>query len=253
MDRLPVKYKGKTLMPMKASRIRRFVRDGKAKIRFDRKIKQYWVQLLVEPSDKHTQEITLGIDPGSTFDGFSVVSQDTHHCNYELIQRPKKGRNSIKSFKKRQSTNRRTRRSRKWHRKIRFDNRTKNKLAPTIKANVDFRKWLIIKLLQYYPISKIVIEDVRFNHYKSKKGSSFSLVEQGKIVLYDWIENLGIELEKYDGFNTKKLRVNSFDFDPKISGLKEKGNKDFNTHCIDSFVLACNKEFLENDEPSHNI
>lgn len=244
MLRLPVRFKGKALMPMKASRVRRFIMSGKGKIRYDRKLKIHYLQLLVEPSSEGPpQEMTLGIDPGSTFDGFSVVSSTCHHVNIELIQRPKKGRNSVKAFKTRQALNRRIRRSRLRHRRARFDNRASTKLAPTIRANVDFRKWLITKLIKIYPISRIIAEDVKFNHYKSTKGRAFSLVEQGKTELYNFITSLGIKLETYDGFNTKKLRVNSFRVDPKST---DKGDKSFNAHCIDSFVLACNKSVSVN-------
>jgi hypothetical protein len=238
MNRLPVKYKGIPLMPMKNKRVNKYIQLGKGKIRYDRKLKIHYLQLLEEPSGYATQEIKLGLDPGSSFDGISVVSDDTHHVNIELIHRAKKGKTSIKTFKARQAMNRRIRRSRLRHRPIRFDNRTKNKLPPTIKANVEFRKWIISKLTKIFPISKIVIEDVKFNHYKSKKSASFSLVEQGKNELYNWIKKIGLTLETYNGFNTKKLRVNSFGFDPKVSN---KGDKSFAAHCIDSFVLACNK------------
>ena len=122
------------------------------------------------------QKITLGIDPGSTFDGFSVVSKNAHHLNIELIQRHKNGKNSIKAFKKRQASNRRLRRSRLRHRRIRFDNRNSSKLPPTIQANVDFRIWLVNQLVKIYPISDVVVEDVKFNHYKFTNGSSFSKV-----------------------------------------------------------------------------
>lgn len=239
MLRLPVVYKGKPLMPMKASRVKKFIKLGKARIRYDRKLNIHYLQLLIDPSDTITQQITIGIDPGSTFDGISVVSEKCHHVNIELIQRTKKGKNAISSFKKRQAVNRRVRRSRLRHRRIRFDNRTSKKLSPTIKANIDYRKWLIVKLLKIYPISTIVVEDVRFNHFKSTKGKSFSHVENGKNELYKFIKDLGLTLELYDGFNTKKLRVNSFGTDPKS---KDKGSKGFTAHCIDSFVLACNKE-----------
>lgn len=245
MFRLPVKYAGIPLMPMKSRRVSKYIKLKLGRIRYDRKLKIHYLQLLVKPSSLNTQDITLGLDPGSSFDGISVVSNDTHHCNFELIQRSKRGKTAIKFFKARQSLNRRVRRSRLRHRPIRFNNRTKNKLAPTIKANVDFRKWLITKLLKIYPITKIVIEDVKFNHHKSTKGRSFSLVEQGKTELYNWIKTQGIQLELYEGFNTKKLRINSFGGDPKSA---DKGSKTFEAHCIDSFVLACDKGFKFNEE-----
>ena len=81
MLRLPVVYKGKPLMPMKASRVKKFIKNGTAKIRYDRKLHIHYLQLLVEPSNLEVQPITMGIDPGSTFDGVSVVSEQCHR-NY---------------------------------------------------------------------------------------------------------------------------------------------------------------------------
>lgn len=238
MLRLPVVFQGKPLMPMKASRVRRFLKNGKAKIRYDRKLGIHYVQLLIDPSAQETQEITVALDPGSTFDGVAVVSGNTHHLNIELIQRPKRGKNAITAFKKRQAANRRVRRSRLRHRPIRFDNRTSNKLSPTIKANVDYRKWLLLKLARYYPITRAVVEDVKFNHSKSKKGKSFSHVEQGKVELYRFITELGWKLVLVEGFTTKRLRVNSFGYDAKAA---DKGAKNFEAHCLDAFVMACGR------------
>jgi hypothetical protein len=243
MYRLPVRFKGKPLMPMKATRVKKFIESSQGKIRYDRKLKVHYLQLLVSPSGIDTQDIVIGFDPGSTYDGISVVSPNYHHINIELIQRPKKGKNAISSFKKRQASNRRGRRCRLRHRRIRFSNRTSSKLTPTIRANVEFRQWLISKLIKIYPISKIVVEDVRFNHYNCTEGRAFSLVEQGKTKLYQFIKSLGLSLELVDGFNTKNLRVRSFGYDSKV---REKDRQVFEAHCIDSFVLACPRYDIPN-------
>lgn len=241
MKRIAVRYRGVALMPMKGSKAAKLIRSGEAKIRYNRKINEHYLVLLFEPTGFNTQDITLGADPGSTFDGFSIVSSKYHHSNTELIQRPKKGKNSIKAYKKRQADNRRPRRSRKWHRPIRFDNRTSKKLSPTIRANVEFRIWYIKHAIKMYPISKCAIEDVRYNHYAKSDGKSFSQVEQGKTKLYEFVESLGLKLELFEGHETQKLRINSFGSDPKV---KDKGSKQFEAHCIDSFVLACDKAIL---------
>ena len=102
MFRLAVKYQGIPLMPMKSRRVSKFLKLKLGRIRYDRKLNIHYLQLLKTPSTIKTQEINIGIDPGSSFDGISVVSEDTHHCNIELIQRPKKGKAAIKSFKVRQ-------------------------------------------------------------------------------------------------------------------------------------------------------
>lgn len=234
MQRIAVKYKNIPLMPMKALRAREFIKSKKGVIKYDRKLQIHYLQLLVEPSGYATQDVVLGIDPGSSFDGFSVVSADTHHCNFELIHRAKKGATSIKKLLERKAMNRRLRRSRLRHRDIRFNNRTSSKLAPTIRSMIDYRKWLITKLAAIYPISLVVVEDVAFNHFISNKGSSFSQAEQGKTELYNFI-SAKFRLRKMKGHETYLLRQLIFGIDPK---LKDKDSISFYAHCVDSFVLA---------------
>jgi len=91
----------------------------------------------------------------------------------------------------------------------------------------------------------VVVDDVRFNHSANTNGRAFSLVEQGKQELYRFIKSLGVKLETYNGYDTKKLRVNSFGGDPKT---QSKNSETFEAHCIDSFVLACNKFYLFDPE-----
>lgn len=229
-------------MPMSTRRVRKYIASGKARMCYDRKLKIHYLELLAAPSGFNTQEVTIGLDPGSTFDGISVVSAEVHHLNVELIQRPKKGKNSIRYFKARQASNRRVRRGRLRHRRCRFEFRTRNRLPPTIQANVDFRKWLLSRLVKIYPVTTVVVEDVRFNHAQNSKGRAFSLVEQGKTELYRFISDLGVKLELRGGYDTKKLRIALFGTDLKS---KVKDSKDFNAHCIDSFVLACNPPVVE--------
>ena len=249
--RVPVIYKDQPLMPMKASRVNKFIKEKKGKICYDRKLNIHYLKLLVLPSGFNLQDITIGIDPGSCFDGFSVVSDTTHHVNIELVQRAKKGKTAIKFFKERQAMNRRTRRNRLRHRPVRFDNRSSKKLTPTIKANVDFRKWLVTKLMGIYPLCHAVVEDVKFNHSRYWLGASFSLAEQGKTEFYSFLESVGLKLELYDGFNTKHLRISAFGKDPKV---KDKGDKSFEAHCVDSYVLACKKTYYEHiDEKTGEI
>ena len=133
---------------------------------------------------------------------------------------------------------RKHRRTRLRHRKIRFSNRISEKLIPTIRSMVNFRIYTLLKLLKLYPITKVIVEDVRFNHYRSNQGSSFSQVEVGKTALYNFIKSQNLELELYNGYNTSKLRINSFGTDIKS---RDKASKTFTAHCIDSFVLGCEK------------
>ena len=248
MERIAVRYQGLALMPMTCARARILVKAEKARIKLDRKLKIYFVQLLVEPSSIDTQKIVLGIDPGSTFDGMTVLSKDCHHVNIELLQRAKKGKNAILAFKNSQAANRRLRRSRLRHRPIKFSNRICKKIPPTIRANLDFRVWFVKNIAKLYPITKIRIEDVKFNHFKDKAGnnrkgykgksmgSSFSLVEVGKQMLYTWIQARGYTLELMDGFNTSEMRKEYLGgVDTKAI---DKGEKSIEAHCLDSFIIA---------------
>lgn len=251
MHRIPVRFKGKPLMPMKSSKAKKFIDSGKGKVRYDRKLKVHYLQLLVDPSGEEIQPVKLGIDDGSMFDGFTVLTKLNHLLNIELIQREKYGKPtkngerteskiSIKTFKVRQKKYRKVRRDRLRHRPIRFSNRTKSKLPPTIQANVDFRIWLIKRLIRIYPISKACIEDCKFN---TQEFPLSPLVMLGKTKLYEFINSLGIELEFFSGIDTWKLRCNTFGFDPKPKGLETKGDKKYESHCLDSTVLACDKDF----------
>ncbi len=69
MLRVPVlSLKGTPLMPTKPSRTRPWIEEKKAVGKFNN-LGQFYVQLLVEPSDTKTQYIALGIDPGKLFSG----------------------------------------------------------------------------------------------------------------------------------------------------------------------------------------
>ena len=75
MIRVPVlSPKGKPLIPAKASRVRRWLGSGKAKV-IHNDLGLFQVQLLKEPSGEATQDIVVGIDPGKLFTGIAVQSQ----------------------------------------------------------------------------------------------------------------------------------------------------------------------------------
>ncbi|MGL5805124.1 MAG: RRXRR domain-containing protein [Xenococcaceae cyanobacterium] len=60
------------LMPTIPSRARRWIKSGKATGFWKRGV--FCVRLNVEPSNKNTQAIAVGIDPGSKREGFTVKS-----------------------------------------------------------------------------------------------------------------------------------------------------------------------------------
>ncbi|NEO73435.1 RRXRR domain-containing protein, partial [Moorena sp. SIO3H5] len=83
--RVPViSPEGQPLMPTKASRARRWVRDGKAIEKWnDAGI--YYVQLVDAPSGTDTQKIAVGVDPGKFYSGIGVQSKNVTLYRAHLI------------------------------------------------------------------------------------------------------------------------------------------------------------------------
>ena len=70
-------------MPTKASRARRWIREGKAKpVRT--KLGIFAVQLTREPSGRDKQPVVLGIDPGSKYTGVAVATKNAILYSYNL-------------------------------------------------------------------------------------------------------------------------------------------------------------------------
>jgi hypothetical protein len=109
--------------------------------------------------------------------------------------------------------------------------------------------WLVNQLMLLYPITHATVEDVRFDHYhKWKGGRAFSQVEVGKFTMYDFLDDR-FSVSYIQGYETAKLRTQyNGGVDPKPKGLETKGDKSFNAHCYDSFVLAVNKKDLTDKE-----
>ena len=72
--RIPVRYKGKVLMPMLCTRAGKYIKQGKAKLRYFNKLKVHYLELVDEPCGFATQQVTVGLDLGSVFDGVGIVS-----------------------------------------------------------------------------------------------------------------------------------------------------------------------------------
>ena len=74
MQRVPVLAPDKSpLMPMKASRARRFLKEGKA-IVVHNDLKVFCIQPIAEPLARNTQNVVIGLDPGKLFAGIGVQS-----------------------------------------------------------------------------------------------------------------------------------------------------------------------------------
>ena len=72
--RIPViDSQNQPLMPTTPARARKWIESGKAIKRWSN-CGQFYVQLIVEPSGRATQDIVIGIDPGKKYSGIGVQS-----------------------------------------------------------------------------------------------------------------------------------------------------------------------------------
>lgn len=149
-------------MPCKPVKARKLLRDGKAKV-----INRcpFTIQLLWD-CEENIQSITVGIDKGSHATGISCVANGQILLSGEIHHRT-----DIKDKMTARRNNRRNRRSRKWYRAPRFNNRASSRrsgrLPPSIRANVEE----VIRVVRQIPlpIGELIIEYVqvdiaRLNH-----------------------------------------------------------------------------------------
>ncbi|HBE44830.1 MAG TPA: hypothetical protein DDW17_05085 [Deltaproteobacteria bacterium] len=234
--RVPVvSVDGNPLMPTTPAKARKLIK-GKQAIGKWSKLGIFYIQMQ-RPVGDRTQEVAFGLDPGSKFEGVAVVSKE------KVLQT---GMNILpKGIVKKLEQKRRQRRFRRyrktWRRPARFDNRTRAEgwIAPSQKAKVDFRLKIIEELKKLYPITKAVVEDVRFNHYKKRWGKHFSTVEIGKKRTYDKLIEWFGEVRLISGVETGEIRK-----EYRAKKVSEKREKSVYSHAIDAVVIAAKETGL---------
>lgn len=107
----------------------------------------------------------------------------------------------------------------------------KPRIPPSTKARWDFKLRVINWLNKLFPVSVVIVEDIKA---KSKEGKprwnkSFSPLQVGKNWFYDRIPDLVTK----QGYETKALRD-----ELKLKKTSNKLSKSFDAHCVDSWVLA---------------
>ncbi len=113
-------------MPTKASRARRMVRDGKA-VGKRNKLGIYYIQLVDESSDRETQSISAGIDPGKYYSGVGLQSKlftlFTAHLflPFETVKKHMEQRRMMRRGRRGRRINRKVAFCLRAHRQKRFD------------------------------------------------------------------------------------------------------------------------------------
>jgi hypothetical protein len=196
--------------------------------------------MLVEVGDE-TQEMGLGIDPGSSYDGYCVSgTEEVALMGMAVLP---------SCVHKRMETRRMLRRNRRYRncrrREARFDNRKRKEgwIAPSQLAKVQLRIRLMERLCGIFPITDIVIEDVKYHHAKWRNGARFSTVEIGKTKVYNRAEELS-RFWKIEGWETAETRKAH-----NIEKCSDKSKLTPESHANDARAAIC---WLYGDKPEDN-
>jgi 5-methylcytosine-specific restriction endonuclease McrA len=216
---------GKPLMPCKPAKARKLLSQGKAKV-----VNRcpFTIQLLWD-CEENVQEVTVGIDKGSSITGISCVANGRILMSGEIHHRT-----DIKDKMDARRANRQNRRARKWYRPARFFNRASSKrsgrLPPSIKANVEEVLRVVRKIP--LPISHIVIEDVQVDIARLNNPSLRGKEYQQSSRLD---ENLRIATLMRDGYQCTQCEKKNTNFDAHHIVYREHGGKD----TIENLITLC--------------
>jgi hypothetical protein len=218
-------------MPCTPAKARLLFKSGKARPKRN-KLGLFIVQLCYE-QEPDNQQLVVGIDPGSKFEGVSVVGAQDTVLNL-MVEAP----NHVKDAVATRRTMRRVRRGRKWHRPKRFDNRLtrKKRIPPSTRSRWEAKARIVMQLNKVLPLTDAVVEDVQAVTRRGRGGKwngAFSPVQVGKEHLYHLLREMGLTVHLCEGWQTKALR--------ERSGLKKtrsKSRRSFESHAVDSWVLA---------------
>ena len=223
---------GSPAMPTKASRARRWVRDSKAKV-VQNDLGVFCVQLIEESTGRNTQDISLGIDPGSCFTGVAVQSKRNTliGLNLNLPKKQVQKRLAERAVLRRTRRGRRIKRSlpfkKRNHRQKRFDNRRQPKLPPSIRANKQLELRVVDELRCLYPITHAIVE--RLNKSDSP---GFTVAAQGQTFLIKELEKR-LRVTLVQGWETEATREWL-----KLPKSKNKGEQTPAAHVSDAIAQA---------------
>jgi hypothetical protein len=227
---------GKPLMPTTSARARKWIAAKKAKPVWN-DLNIFCVQLLVKPSGTETQAIVIGIDPGKLFSGIAAISQKavlvTAHLvlPFKRVIARKQAQKILRRARRGRRINRNVLFAQRAHRQKRFNNRTGNKLPPSIRANRQLELRVVRELVKLFPITEIVYEYV-----KAKGNKGFSPVMVGQKWMLGQLSNLAFT-HTLEGWKTSILR--------KQLGLEknkdDKSVQDVTTHANDAIALGASR------------
>lgn len=217
----------KPLMPTIPARAARWIRSGKATPFWRKGV--FCVRLNVEPSARNTQNIVVGIDPGSKREAFTAKSASHTYLNVladavTWVSEKIEARRDM----------RRTRRARNTPYRQNRKNRARGSLIPSTKARWQLKLRISRIIASMMPVSGFVVEDIAARTMPGKRrwNVSFSPLMCGKKWFYTELSALG-SVSVCKGFDTHKART-----DLGLRKSKGKLDESFDAHNVDSWVLA---------------
>lgn len=233
--RVPVVDHNQTpLMPCTPAKARVLIKQGLAHPKRN-KLGIFYIQLTYVVADPQIQPLAVGIDPGSLFEGYSVVGAKDTVLNLMVEAAP--GKQISKAITTRRIM-RGARRFRKWRRPARYNNRLRrqHRLPPSTRARWEAKARIVIQLQQILPLTDAAVEDVNARTRPGRGGrwnTAFSPVQVGKEHLYRRLRALGLAITLYEGYQTKALREQY-----QLTKTSAKDKRVFESHVVDAWVLA---------------
>jgi hypothetical protein len=216
----------KPLMPTTETRARRWHKSGKGTMFWKRGI--LCVRLNISPSARNTQEVAIGIDPGSKKEAFTVKSETHTYLNLQT--------DAVTWVKDAVETRRNMRRARRFRntpcRKNRR-NRSRGGIPPSTFARWNWKLRICTWLSKMFPVTTFVPEDIKAHTLGGRRwNASFSPLQVGKEFFYGELKKMG-RVEIRQGYETYEDRNNL-----GLKKTKAKMSEIFEAHCVDSWVLA---------------
>jgi hypothetical protein len=229
--RVPVLDTHRTpLMPATPARARLLLKQGKAK--------PYWNKLgifciiLTYEVQPDNQPLVVGIDPGSSYEGWAAVGTKETVLN-GMSEAPTHVPRGLRSRK----VQRRTRRTRAcWRRPIRRNRKIgKAFLPPSTFARWNAKVRILDQLQKILPVTAVVVEDVAAWTKKNCRrwNTCFSPLAAGKQWFYTMIRDRGLALHLCAGYETKDLRDRF-----GLAKTCQKNQQTFSAHAVDAWVMA---------------
>ena len=219
---------GKKLMPTHPNKAGVLIKKGLATPYWSNGV--FCIRLNYE-TEEYTQEIVVGVDPGSKKEGFTVKSESHTYLNVQAD-----AHNKVRKKVEKRRELRRSRRSRKCPNRKNRTNRLANKerIPAGTRARWDWKLRILNWLDKMFPITHVCVEDIKARTIeKAKKwNTSFSPLEVGKHWFYSEIRKRW-KLLTLQGWETQEIRDRL--------GLKKTSKKlaeTFDAHCVDSWCLA---------------